>query len=111
MIGRVPGLMISNGPGAQYRRGLSVGPIHECADVSSWMRSRNHMLDLSLTGFDPERPYPQRLNRMSTSQSTYRHSAVALRRMTNSSKRLESSGAYSNQVKKSKGSATSSLQW
>ena len=50
----VPGLMISNGPGAQYRRGLSVGPIHECADVSIWMRSRNHMLDPNLTGFDPK---------------------------------------------------------
>jgi hypothetical protein len=47
--------MISKGPGAQYRRGHSFGCVHKRADVSSWMRSRNHMLDLSLTGFDPTR--------------------------------------------------------
>jgi hypothetical protein len=45
--------MISKGPGVQYRRGHSFGRIHKSADVGSWMRSRNHMLDLSLTGFDP----------------------------------------------------------
>ena len=45
--------MILQGPDVQHRRGLSVGPIHECADVSSWMRSGNHMLDPSLTGFGP----------------------------------------------------------
>jgi len=45
--------MISKGPGAQYRRGHSFWRIHKSADVGSWMRSRNHMLDPSLTGFDP----------------------------------------------------------
>jgi hypothetical protein len=49
--------MILKGPGAQYRRGHSFGCVHKRADVSSWMRSRNHMLELSLTGFDPEQTY------------------------------------------------------
>jgi hypothetical protein len=44
--------MISNGPGAQYRPGHSFGRFDKRADVSSRMRSRNHMLDLSLAGFD-----------------------------------------------------------
>ena len=46
--------MILRGPDVQHRRGHSFGRIHKSADVGSWMRSRNHMLDLSLTGFDPK---------------------------------------------------------
>ena len=49
----VRGRMIANGPGAQYRRSHSFGRVHKRADVGSSVRSRNHMLDPSLTGFGP----------------------------------------------------------
>ena len=49
-----------------------------------------------------------RLARISTSRSTYRHSAVLRSRRTNSSKASACSGAYSNQVRKN-GSPSSRL--
>src|SRR5215472_11037967 len=50
-----------------------------------------------------------RLARISTSRSTYRHSAVLRSRRTISSKASACSGAYSNQVRKSNGSPSSRL--
>src|SRR6516225_7931219 len=62
-----------------------------------------------LRGYSEEKSARYRLARISTSRSTYRHSAVLRSRRTNSSKASACSGAYSNQVKKSNGSPSSRL--
>jgi len=61
------------------------------------------------TGYSEGKSARYRLARISTSRSTYRHSAVLRSRRTISSKASACSGAYSNQVRKSNGSPSSRL--
>src|SRR5215831_7654203 len=62
-----------------------------------------------LRGYSEGKSARYRLARISTSRSTYRHSAVPRSRRTISSKASACSGAYSNQVRKSNGSPSSRL--
>src|SRR5215468_9028224 len=63
----------------------------------------------TLQDVKPSARIQSRARRMSMSRSTYSHSSVLRRIRTNSSKASECCGAYSNHVRKSKGSPISRL--